>query len=180
MVERLSLEGYDPKPGRQQQPSSFCRSLLNAYYLLASLCAITALILSAISLHKANQLTTFDNSSLFITDLERTFNSTVYAIARSSWSGPACSDLSAESVTGQTSIPGLCVNVAENSSNTMWVTRLAENCVPYAYAQQNCTGTSRGVTNSTFAKPECVVAVGSGELDGDGGDYFGSFQVLCT
>jgi hypothetical protein len=151
--------------------------MFNAYLILSSLCAIAGLIIAAISLHTANEVMAF-KSSLFTTDLERTFNSTAYAIANSGPNAPACDDLAAELVTGQTSMPGQCVTVAD--SYTMWVTRLAHNCAPYAYAQQNCTGAHREVTNTTFSLPSCVVAAGAGQLGGNSGDIFTSFQILCT
>lgn len=175
MVERLSTDDYNGKiPPKQSSTRS---PMLNAYLIFASLCALTALIISAISLHRANEATSFQ-SSLFTTDIERTFNSTVYAIADSGTNAAACSDFSAETVAGQTSIPGQCVNVAD--SYNMWVTRLAGNCAPYVYAQANCTGTTRQATSSTLSLPDCVVAAGAGQLAGDGGNVYKSFQILCT
>ncbi|KAJ5197989.1 uncharacterized protein N7498_007106 [Penicillium cinerascens] len=94
--------------------------------------------------------------------MERTFNSTVYAIAKSGPVGPAYDNSSAESVTGQTSIPGQCVTVAE--SYNLWVTRLAQNCAVYIYAQENCTGVDREM--GYFSPPAFVVAAGAGYLDG--------------
>jgi hypothetical protein len=152
--------------------------MFNAYLILSSLCAIAGLIVAAVSLHLANELRAF-KSSLFITDLGRTFNSSAYAIANSGPNAPACDNLTAESVTGQTSIPGQCVTVAE--SYTLWVTRLAQNCAPYVYAEENCNGTRRMVTNHAYDTfPACVVAAAANELVGDGGDFFKSFQILCN
>ncbi|KAJ5491207.1 hypothetical protein N7539_002774 [Penicillium diatomitis] len=108
--------------------------------------------------------------------MERTFNSTVYAIAYGGPNAPACDHFSAEVVTGQTSIPGQCVSVADSYS--MWVTRLAHNCVPYAYAQENCNGTSRKLGG--ISPPDCVVAAAAGDLAGKSGESFRSFQILCT
>jgi hypothetical protein len=141
---------------------------------------LTALIISAISLHRANEALSF-NSSLLITDFERTFNSTVYAIADSTNPDKVdCSNTTAETITGQTSIAGQCVTVTD--SYNLWVTRLAENCAPYVYAQANCTGTSRQAMNSSFtmSMPYCVVAAGAGELEGDKNSTYKSFQILCT
>lgn len=174
MSEHASTENYTSK----SKQSSTRGSMLNAYLLFASLCAFTALIISAISLHRANEALSF-KSSLLITDLERTFNSTVYAIADST-NSVDCSNTTAETITGQTSITGQCVTVTD--SYNLWVTRLAENCAPYVYAQANCTGTSRQATNSNFTMsiPHCVVAAGAGELEGDKNSTYKSFQILCT
>jgi hypothetical protein len=176
MIEPLSIEQHAMKDS--PKTSSFRSSLLNAYLILASLCAISGLIISSISIHKANELMDFKSSHL-ISDLERTFNSTAYAFAQNSTTAAMCSYQSAaEWATGQTSIPGQCVTVTE--SYTLWVTRLAQNCAPYAYAQENCTGAIRQVTNHNFSVPSCVAAAGEGKLDSSDGDYFKSFQILCT
>lgn len=179
MAEHPSTENYTRKSTSKQ--SSTRRSVLNAYLIFASLCALTALIISSISLHRANEALSF-KSSIFIADLDRTFNSTVYAIADPGHGGfsPDCSNLTAETVTGQTSIPGQCVTVTD--SYNLWVTRLAKNCVPYVYAEANCTGTSRGVTDYNFTRgmPACVVAAGAGDLKGDENSTYNSFQILCT
>ncbi|KAF3399495.1 hypothetical protein DPV78_006637 [Talaromyces pinophilus] len=179
MAEQPSTENYIRKNTSKQ--FSTRGSMLNAYLIFASLCALTALIISAISLHRANEALSF-KSSLFIADLDRTFNSTVYAIADPGYGGfsPACSNLTAETVTGQTSIPGQCVTVTD--SYNLWVTRLAKNCVPYVYAEANCTGTSRVATDYNFTRgmPSCVVAAGAGDLKGDENSTYNSFQILCT
>ena len=179
MAEHPSTENYIRKSTSKR--SSTRGSMLNAYLIFASLCALTALIISAISLHRANEALSF-KSSLFIADLDRTFNSTVYAIADPGYGGfsPACSNLTAETVTGQTSIPGQCVTVTD--SYNLWVTRLAKNCVPYVYAEANCTGTSRVATDYNFTRgmPRCVVAAGAGDLKGDKNSTYNSFQILCT
>ncbi|GKZ30053.1 hypothetical protein AbraIFM66950_007574 [Aspergillus brasiliensis] len=54
---------------------------------------------------KTQELENF-KSSLFISDLERIFNSTAYAIANSGSDAPACDDYSVETITGQTTLPG--------------------------------------------------------------------------
>lgn len=175
MVEQLSVEESISRKG--SRPSAARTLFFNVYLILSSFCAIAGLVIASVSLHTANELMDF-KSSHFTTDLERTFNSTVYAIANSGPTAPACENLAAESVTGQTSIPGQCVTVAD--SWNMWVTRLAQNCAPYAYAQENCSGVHRQTTNITFGVPNCVVAAGAGELDGADGNFFRSFQILCT
>lgn len=177
MADQPSTESYIRKNTSKQ--SSTRSPMLNAYLLFASLCAIIALIVSAISLHRANEALSF-KSSTFTTDLERTFNSTAYAIADSGTNDVACSNLTAETVTGQTSMPGQCVTVAD--SYNLWVTRLAENCTPYVYAEANCTGTNRPIADGNFpiTVPQCVVAAGSGELKGDKNSTYNSFQILCT
>ncbi|KAJ5160862.1 uncharacterized protein N7482_007866 [Penicillium canariense] len=174
MVEPLSVDDSGKFPDKTKQ-SSMRSSIFNAYLFLTSLCAIIALVIAAVSLHKANEGAAF-TSSLFMTDMERTFNSTVYAIANRGPNAPACDNFSAEVVTGQTSIPGQCVTVADSYS--MWVTRLAQNCVPYAYAQENCTGTSRMMGDLSL--PDCIINAAAGELAGKSGETFRSFQILCT
>lgn len=150
--------------------SSTRSSIFNVYLALSPLCGIAGLSIAATSLHTANDVKTFQTSH-FTTDLERTFNSTVYAIAKSEAS-VACS--AAECVKGQTSIPGQCVTVAD--SYYMWVTRLAENCSPYAYAQENCTGTQGNLGH--ISAPDCVYAAGAAELDGAGGDIFKTLPAI--
>lgn len=177
MVEQPSTESYFRKSTPKQ--SSTRSPMLNAYLIFASLCAISALVVSAISLHRANEALAF-KSSTFATDLERTFNSTAYAIADSGTNDVACSNLTAETVTGQTSIPGQCVTVTD--SYNLWVTRLAENCTPYVYADANCTGTSRPIEDGDhpIPVPQCVVAAGAGALKGNGGNTYNSFQIVCA
>ncbi|RAO71280.1 uncharacterized protein BHQ10_007292 [Talaromyces amestolkiae] len=179
MAERPSTENYTRKSTAKQ--SSTRGSMLNAYLIFSSLCALTALVISAISLHRANEALSF-KSSMFIADLERTFNSTAYAIADPGYGAfrPDCSNLTAETVTGQTSTPGECVTVTD--SYDLWVTRLAENCTPYVYADANCTGTSRPIADGNFPLkvPQCVVAAGSGDLKGDENSTYNSFQIVCT
>jgi hypothetical protein len=174
MVEPLSVDDYTAGQKMSQRSTTTRSSFFNAYLIFSSLCAIAALVIAAVALHKANEGVAFRSSS-FISDMERTFNSTVYAIANSGPNAPACQDLGAESVTGQTSIPGQCVTVAE--SYNMWVTRLASNCVPVIYGQENCTGVSREVPVSP---PTCVVAAGAAKLEGNGGNFYKSFKILCT
>lgn len=168
MVEPMGVE--DGPLYKGARPSTTRTSIFNVYLILSSLCAIARLIIAAFSLNTANELEAF-KSSYFITDLERTFNSTMYAIANSDPNSLACDDLVAESVTSQTSIPGQCVTVLE--SYNMWVTRLAHNYAPYAYAQQNCTGTQRKI--GSISAPSCVVVASAGDLGGDSGDFFKSF-----
>ncbi|PWY78052.1 hypothetical protein BO94DRAFT_472656, partial [Aspergillus sclerotioniger CBS 115572] len=146
-----------------------------AYLTLLSLCAVAALILAAISTHRANKLDTF-RSSTFVTDLERIFNSTAYSLSNWSPYDSECGFHSAERFTGQTTLPGQCVTVT--NSYTLWVTRLAENCTPYVYAQENCTGASRAI--APVILPSCVVGAGAGELGGSDGSSFKSFQISCT
>ncbi|KAJ5808581.1 hypothetical protein N7474_009850 [Penicillium riverlandense] len=172
MVEHLSIEESISMKG--SKPSAARISFFNVYLILSSFCAIAGLVIASVSL----RTTTDFKSSQFTTDLERTFNSTVYAIANSGPSAPSCENLAAESITGQTSIPGQCVTVAD--SWNMWVTRLAHNCAPYAYAQENCSGVRRQTLNITFGVPYCIFAAGAGELGGAGGNFYKSFQILCT
>lgn len=174
MVEPLSVDDSGTFPKKNDQ-SSMRSTIFDAYLFLTSLCAIAALVIAALSLHRANEGTAFTNSP-FTTDLERTFNSTVYAIANRGPNAAACDNFSAEVVTGQTSIPGQCVSVAD--SFTMYVTRLAPNCVPYAYAKENCTGAFRKLGGISI--PSCVVNAAGGELAGQRGETFRSFQIVCT
>ncbi|RDH34666.1 hypothetical protein BDQ94DRAFT_140726 [Aspergillus welwitschiae] len=60
----------------------------------------------------------------------------------------------------------------------MWVTRLADNCTPYIFAEENCTGVSRGFEK--IATPTCIVAAGGGRLSGQSGDFYRSFRISCT
>lgn len=171
----MTLEGDTQFPSKNSKSSLNRNSFFNAYLICSSLCAIVGLIIGAVSLHKANEVKAFQ-SSRFITDLDRTFNSTIYAIASNGTSNPACDEASIELITGQTSIPGQCVTVT--ASYSMWVTRLAENCVPIAYESANCTGTKREIGD--FSPPYCVVAAGAAMLDGDGGNLFESFKIFCS
>ncbi|KAJ5723124.1 hypothetical protein N7488_001159 [Penicillium malachiteum] len=171
MVEPMTLE-EDTRFTSKHSKSTLSRtSLFNAYLVCSSVCAITGLIIGAVSLHKANQARAFQ-SSRFITDLVRTFNSTIYAIASNGVSNPACDEAPTELITGQTSILGQCVTVT--ASYTMRVTRLASNCVPIAYESANCTGTKREIGEITALA--CVVAAGAVMLGGDAGDLFESFK----
>jgi len=175
MVESMTLEGETQPPSRYSKSSSSRTSFLNAYLICSSICAIAGLIIGAVSLHKANEAKAFQFSRS-ITDLDRTFNSTIYAIASNGTFNPACDKAPIELITGQTSIPGQCVTVT--ASYTMWVTRLAVNCVPIAYENANCTGTENQIGD--FTAPSCVVAAGASKLGGDSGDFFESFKVFCS
>ncbi|KAJ5638322.1 hypothetical protein N7490_008201 [Penicillium lividum] len=175
MVEPMILGEDTQLPPKYPKSSLNRTSSFNAYLLLSSLCAITGLIIGAVSLHKANEVRAFQ-SSQFITDLDRTFNSTIYAIANNGTVNPDCDKAPIELITGQTSIPGQCVTVT--ASYTMWVTRLANNCVPIAYESANCTGAMEIIGN--LSTPQCVVAAGAGVLGGDGGNVFESFKVFCS
>jgi hypothetical protein len=175
MVEPMVVEGDTPYPTKYSKSSLSRTSFFNAYLICSSICAIAGLIIGAVSLHKANELEAFQ-SSRSITDLDRTFNSTIYAIASNGTFNPACDDAPIELITGQTSIPGQCVTVT--AGYTMWVTRLAFNCVPIAYESANCTGTQREVGG--ISAPSCVVAAGAGEVGGDSGDLFESFKLFCS
>jgi hypothetical protein len=175
MVEPMTLERDAPLPPKYSKSSLYRTSFFNAYLIFSSFCAIAGLIIGAVSLHKANEVKAFQ-SSRSITDLDRTFNSTIYAIASNGTSNPDCDEAPIELVTGQTSIPGQCVTVT--ASYTMWVTRLATNCVPIAYESANCTGTDREIGG--ISAPSCVVAAGASVLGGDAGDLFESFKVFCS
>ncbi|RAL04261.1 uncharacterized protein BO80DRAFT_231341 [Aspergillus ibericus CBS 121593] len=173
MVEPLSVEeppAY-PKPG----PSRAGSFLFRTYLTFLSLCAVAALILAAISTHRTRELDVF-KSSLFVTDLVRIFNSTAYAISDTSSYDSECGAHPAERFTGQTTLPGQCVTVPD--SLTLWVTRLADNCTPYIYAQENCTGAWKGI--ELLGTPACIVGAGEGDLAGSEGDQFRSFQISCT
>ncbi|OJJ68347.1 hypothetical protein ASPBRDRAFT_47286 [Aspergillus brasiliensis CBS 101740] len=175
MVERLFVEQL-PSPSKQHSGMANIRTrLFNIFIILLSLCAAAALIVASIAMKKTQELENF-KSSLFISDLERIFNSTAYAIANNGPDAPACDDYSAEMITAQTTLPGVCVSVKE--SYNMWVTRLGDNCVPYVFAQENCTGASRGFED--LATPSCIVAAGGGRLSGESGDFYRSFQISCT
>ncbi|KAJ5628479.1 hypothetical protein N7490_010707 [Penicillium lividum] len=165
----------DKLPSKYSKSSLNRSSIFNTYLLFSSLCAITGLIIGAVSLHKANEARAFQ-SSRYITDLDRTFNSTIYAIAQNGTSNPDCDKAPIELITGQTSILGQCVTVT--ASYSMWVTRLANNCVPIVYGSANCTGTEVEIGNTPV--PGCVVAAGASELDGDAGDLFESFKYFCS
>ncbi|KAJ5519408.1 hypothetical protein N7453_001830 [Penicillium expansum] len=176
MVEPMVMEGDASfHPPKNSKSSLNRNSFFNAYLICSSICAIAGLIISAISLHKANELKAFQFSRT-ITDLDRTFNSTIYAITSNNTLGPACEKAPIELITGQTSIPGQCVTVT--TSDTMWVTRLAINCVPIAYKSANCTGTHREIGDITA--PYCVAAAGAGMLGGDHGDWFESVKLVCS
>ncbi|CAK43110.1 uncharacterized protein BO96DRAFT_466593 [Aspergillus niger CBS 101883] len=161
MVERFSIEQISAS-SRQKSGMSKTKTLLFTILItLLSLCTAAALIVASIAMKKTQELEDF-RSSLFISDLERIFNSTAYAIANSGPDAPACHDYTAETITGQTTLPGICVSVEE--SYNMWVTRLADNCTPYIFAEENCTGVSRGFEK--IATPTCIVAAGGGRLSG--------------
>ncbi|KAJ5796883.1 uncharacterized protein N7518_005423 [Penicillium psychrosexuale] len=174
MVEHMVMEGDTSSPPKYSKSSSNRTSFFNAYLFCSSICAIAGLIIGAISLHKASEFKAFQFSQS-ITDLERTFNSTVYAIT-SNGIGPACEDAPIELITGQTSIPSQCVTVT--ASDMMYVTRLAVNCVAIVYESANCTGTQAELGD--FTPPSCIVAAGLGMLGGDGGDFYESFKVVCS
>ncbi|GAT21164.1 similar to An18g00340 [Aspergillus luchuensis] len=104
MVEPISVEQI-PISSKQNSRMPKTKTLLfNILLILLSLCAVVALIVASIALKKTQELGDF-KSSLFISDLERIFNSTAYAIAKSGPDAPACSNLTAETVTGQTTLP---------------------------------------------------------------------------
>ncbi|BCR98291.1 uncharacterized protein AKAW2_31610S [Aspergillus luchuensis] len=175
MVEPISVEQI-PISSKQNSRMPKTKTLLfNILLILLSLCAVVALIVASIALKKTQELGDF-KSSLFISDLERIFNSTAYAIAKSGPDAPACSNLTAETVTGQTTLPGDCVSVKE--SYDMWVTRLADNCAPYLFAEEDCTGAFREFEK--LATPACIVAAGGGRLSGKEGNFYRSFQISCT
>lgn len=175
MVESMALEEDTHFQPKYSKSSSSRTSLFNAYLICSSICAIAGLIIGAVSLHKVNEAKAFQLSRS-ITDLDRTFNSTIYAIASNGTVNPACDKAPTGLITGQTSIPDQCVTVT--ASYTMWVTRLASNCVPVAYRDANCTGTENQIGD--FTAPSCVVAAGAGVLGGDSGDFFESFKVFCS
>ncbi|OJZ83611.1 hypothetical protein ASPFODRAFT_49017 [Aspergillus luchuensis CBS 106.47] len=175
MAEPISVEQI-PISSKQNSRMSKTKTLLfNIFIILLSLCAVVALIVASIALKKTQELEDF-KSSLFISDLAHIFNSTAYAIAKSGPDAPACSDLNAETITGQTTLPGDCVSVKE--SYDMWVTRLADNCAPYLFAEENCTGAFREF--GKMATPSCIVAAGGGRLSGKEGNFYRSFQISCT
>ncbi|QQK45206.1 hypothetical protein Pdw03_0104 [Penicillium digitatum] len=168
------MEGDTSFPSKSSKSPSNRNSFFNAYLICSSFCAVAGLITGAVSLHKVKELKAFEFSQT-IMDLNRTFNSTVYAIADNGTFNPACNEAPIELITGQTSIPGQCVTVT--ASYTMWVARLAINCVPIAYESANCTGTQRKVGGVTA--PDCVVAAGAGELSGKSNSMFESFKLYC-
>ena len=169
------MEGDTSFPPKYSKSSSNRSSFFNAYLFCSSICAIAGLVTGAVSLHKASEFKAFQFSQS-VTDLDRTFNSTIYAIASNGGIGPACEDAPIDLITGQTSIPGQCVTVTAN--DMMYVTRLAINCAPIAYGSANCTGNQTEIGD--FTAPSCIVAAGSGWLGGDDGDFFESFKVLCS
>lgn len=165
MAEHSSIEEGTSHSGKGSKPSTTSSTIFNAYLVLSSLCALAALVVASISLHTANEFKAF-KSSHFTTDLERTFNSTVYAIMPNTSSDATLFPYpAAKFVTGQTSIPGQCVTVADSQS--MLVSRLAPNCSPYAYAQENCAG-------QNLIAPMMPVGVSGFSF------VFKSFQILCT
>ncbi|PYI05619.1 hypothetical protein BO78DRAFT_408022 [Aspergillus sclerotiicarbonarius CBS 121057] len=171
MAEPLSIE--EPPAYPKVGPSRTRGLLFGAYHTLLSLCAVAALILSAISMHKINSF----KSSPFVTDLERIFNSTAYAIPSNSVNSFSCDEYpKGELFTGQTTLPGQCVTAT--NAITLWVTRLAENCTPYIYAQENCTGVSSALSGLSI--PACIIDAGEEHLGGSDGDQFKSFQILCN
>ncbi|GLB11581.1 hypothetical protein AtubIFM57258_008451 [Aspergillus tubingensis] len=175
MVEPNTVE-QNPISSKGNSRISKTKTLLfNIFIIILSLCAVVALIVASIAMKKTQELENF-KSSLFISDLERIFNSTAYAIANSGPDAPACSNLTAETITGQTTLPGVCVSVKE--SYDMWVTRLADNCAPYLFAEENCTGAFREFDK--LATPACIVAAGGGRLSGKEGNFYRSFQISCT
>ncbi|OOF90953.1 hypothetical protein ASPCADRAFT_10092 [Aspergillus carbonarius ITEM 5010] len=106
MAEPFSVErtpSYS-KPG----PLRTRRFLFRAYLILLSFCAMTALLLAAISTHRTNEIDAF-RSSIFVTDLERILNSTACALSNHSFSDSECGSHSAERFTGQTTLPGQCI-----------------------------------------------------------------------
>ncbi|GFN10721.1 uncharacterized protein AtWU_00516 [Aspergillus tubingensis] len=175
MVERFSVEQISASSKQMSGMSKTKTLLFNIFIIFLSLCAVVALIVASIAMKKTQELENF-KSSLFISDLERIFNSTAYAIANSGADAPACSNLTAETITGQTTLPGVCVSVKE--SYDMWVTRLADNCAPYTFAEENCTGAFRNF--GKVATPACIVAAGGGRLSGKDGNFYRSFQISCT
>lgn len=175
MVERFSIEQISASSRQKSGMSKTKTFLFTIFITLLSLCTAAALIVASVAMKKTQELEDF-RSSLFISDLERIFNSTAYAIANSEPDAPACHDYTAETITGQTPLPGNCVSVEE--SYNMWVTRLADNCTPYIFAEENCTGVSRGFEK--IATPTCIVAAGGGRLSGQSGDFYRSFRISCT
>ncbi|PWY74239.1 hypothetical protein BO83DRAFT_444863 [Aspergillus eucalypticola CBS 122712] len=175
MVERFSVEQISASSKQKSRMSKTKTLLFTIFIILLSLCAVVALIVASIAMKKTQELENF-KSSLFISDLERIFNSTAYAIAIDGTDAPACSDLTAETITGQTTLPGDCVSVKE--SYNMWVTRLADNCAPYLFAEENCTGAFKDFEK--LATPACIVAAGGGRLNGKEGNFYRSFQISCT
>ncbi|KAJ5189946.1 hypothetical protein N7491_008013 [Penicillium cf. griseofulvum] len=101
------VKPIEVSPSKHPKSSLNRTSFFNAYLICSSICAIAGLIIGAISLHKANELKAFQFSRV-ITDLDRTFNSTIYTIADNGTSSPACDETPIELITGQTTIPGQC------------------------------------------------------------------------
>ncbi|GKZ79967.1 hypothetical protein AnigIFM56816_004176 [Aspergillus niger] len=120
MVERFSIEQISASSKQESGMSKTKTFLFTILITLLSLCTAAALIVASIAMKKTQELEDF-RSSLFISDLERMFNSTAYAIANSGPDAPACHDYAAEAITGQTTLPGNCVSrLREDSYSRMY------------------------------------------------------------
>jgi len=142
--------------------------LLSAATVVALGIACTGLVIAIISYKHV------PGRPSFISDMERVFNCSVYAIAESE---KACFGDSSITITGQTVLPGQCVSVTE--SLALGVIALAQGCAVHVWAETNCSGNNRTATDSNFRMPDCVTAPGIGLTDKPSAGGFSSFQVLC-